>query len=57
MITRDGQAVVELTPVRRGIGPITEADLDWLDRNRLARRPGGPAAAAFVRQMRDDDEA
>lgn len=57
VITRHGTPVVELRPVKTVPGPLTRADLDWLKANRVQVRPGGPDAAALVRQMRDEDWA
>jgi len=57
IITRHGQPVVELKPVRSaGAKPrrMTQADLDWLDSARIKLKPGAPDSVALVRQMRDE---
>jgi prevent-host-death family protein len=55
VITRRGQPVVELKPVRPAPRPITEADIEWL-RARRSRLPMSKIdAATVVRQMRDEE--
>ena len=56
VITRRGQPVVELKPVRRPPRRVTEADLERL-REHLARLPwSGVDAGTFVSQMRDEED-
>jgi prevent-host-death family protein len=56
VITRRGQPVVELKPVRPAPRPIAEADIEWL----RARRVGGTMpktdAGTLVSEMRDEGE-
>ena len=57
VITRHGQPVAELRPVqsaKTGPRPMTQADWDWLDANRITLQPGAPDSATLVRQMRDE---
>jgi prevent-host-death family protein len=55
VITRRGQPVIELKPVRPVPRPITEADIEWL-RARRARLPRSKVdAGTFVSQMRDEE--
>lgn len=55
VITRRGEPVVELKPVRPPPRPITDADIEWL-RALRARLPRSKVdAATFVRQMRDEE--
>lgn len=54
VITRRGEPVVELRPVKSTPRPTTDADLEWL----RARRIGKVAktdADTLVRQMRDEE--
>jgi prevent-host-death family protein len=56
VITRDGAPVVELRPVsqpRKG-RRLTQADLDWLEQNRVGRM-GNTDAGTLVSRMRDED--
>ena len=58
VITRRGQPVVELRPVRvapRKPRPITDADLDWLRERRVGRSPAKTDAGTLVSQMRDEE--
>jgi prevent-host-death family protein len=56
VITRRGQPVVALKPVRPAPRPIAEADIEWL----RARRVGGTMpktdAGTLVSEMRDEGE-
>ena len=56
VITRRGQPVVELKPMRPVPRPITKADIEWL----RARRVGGTMpttdAGTLVSEMRDEGE-
>jgi prevent-host-death family protein len=55
VITRRGEPVVELKPVRPPPRPVTPADLDWLWENRIPSF-SNKDAAALVREMRDEDD-
>jgi prevent-host-death family protein len=57
VITRHGQPVVELRPIRANGRPITEADWEWLEAHRLPRLDPHKDAVALVREMRDEGEA
>ena len=54
MITRHGQPVVELKPVKPAPGPMTEADITWLDAHRVKPEVIGDAAR-LIREMRDEE--
>jgi len=54
-ITRHGQPVVEIKPVAKRAQPITQADVDWLARRRVGRKPANPDAATLISKMRDED--
>ncbi len=56
VITRRGQPVVELKPVRPAPRPITEADIEWLLARRVGRKMAKTDAATLVRQMREEGE-
>jgi prevent-host-death family protein len=56
VITRRGQPVVELKPVRPPPRPITEADIEWLRAHRARLTPCKTDAETLVRQMRDEGE-
>jgi prevent-host-death family protein len=56
VITRRGQPVVELRPVRPPPRPITEADLEWLRAHRARLTPAKTDAATLIREMRDEGE-
>ena len=55
VITRRGQPVVELKPVRLQPQPITEADIEWLQARRALLPPAKTGAATLIRQMRDEE--
>lgn len=55
VITRRGQPVVELKPVKPPPRPITDADIEWLRARRVGRVPAKTDAATLVRQMRDEE--
>lgn len=58
VITRDGAPVVELKPVPRprpAPRRITEADIAWLDANRVGRPSPRGDAGMLVSQMRDEE--
>ena len=56
VITRHGQPVVELRPVRRPARPMTAADVDWLAARRVGRKMPALDAAELISQMRDEEE-
>jgi len=56
VITRRGQPVVELKPVRPAPRPITEADIEWPRARRVGRKMAKTDAATLVRQMREEGE-
>jgi len=55
VITRRGEPVIELKPVRAPPRPVTAADLDWLAARRIPRLSEDEDAATLVRKMRDDE--
>ena len=55
VITRHGQPVVTLRPVKRIPRPITPEDLDWLRARRVGSMPAEDAAT-LVRRMRDEED-
>jgi prevent-host-death family protein len=55
VITRRGEPVIELKPVRAPPRPVTPADLDWLSARRIPRLSEDEDAATLVRKMRDDE--
>jgi prevent-host-death family protein len=56
VITRRGQPVVELRPVRPPPRPMTKADIEWLRARRVGRQMSQTDAATLVRQMREEGE-
>lgn len=56
VITRRGQPVVELKPVRPAPRPMTDADWERLRNQRNRMTPSKTDAATLVRQMRDEGE-
>jgi prevent-host-death family protein len=56
VITRRGEPVVELKPVRTVPGPITEADIEWLRARLIGRTPAKTSAVTLVREMRDEGD-
>jgi prevent-host-death family protein len=56
VITRRGQPVVELKPVRSTPRPITKLDLDWLRANRVGKKMPDTDAGTLVSRMRDEGE-
>jgi antitoxin (DNA-binding transcriptional repressor) of toxin-antitoxin stability system len=55
-ITRHGKPVIEFRPVPMPVGPVSDADLQWLAANRL--RPNAvPAddAGKLLTDLRDED--
>ncbi len=55
IITRHGQPVIEFKPIPPVARPITDADLDWLDANRVGTALPQTDAGTLVSEMRDDD--
>ena len=56
VITRRGEPVVELKPVRPAPRPITRADIEWLRAKRVGRTMPKTDAGALVSEMRDEGE-
>jgi prevent-host-death family protein len=56
IITRRGQPVVELRPVRPAPRPVTEADIEWLRQMRAKLPYCDIDAGTFVSQMRDEED-
>jgi prevent-host-death family protein len=56
VITRRGEPVVALKPVRPVPRPITEADIEWLRARRVGRKMPKTDAATLVGEMRDEGE-
>jgi prevent-host-death family protein len=54
-ITRHGQAVVEVRAAAREKRRMTQADIDWLVKRRVGRKPAKVDAAALLSKMRDED--
>jgi prevent-host-death family protein len=53
VITRDGRPVAEIKPVKQPKRPMTEADMAWIEANRV-KLAGDVDPVALVRQMRDE---
>lgn len=55
-ITRHGKPVIEFRPVPMPVGPVSDADLQWLAANRL-RPHATPAddAGKLLSDLRDED--
>ena len=57
VITRHGHPVVELKPILEAVRPVSEVDLDWLAKHRIARRlTTKKTAGELVSAMRDEDQ-
>jgi len=56
VITRRGQPVVELKPVRPPPRPMTEVDIAWLRARRVGRIMPETDAGTLVSEMRDEGE-
>jgi len=56
LITRHGKPVIEFKPVPMQVGPVSDADLNWLASNRLRpnRKPTEDSGALLTR-LRDED--
>ena len=57
VVTRHGTPVVELRPVSPAPHVLTRADIDWLDKHRVGRKPAALDAGTEVSRMRDEDDA
>jgi len=56
VITRHGKPVVEFKAVPAPIEPISDADLDWLERHRLHPNRGvAEDAGSLLSRIRDED--
>ncbi|HEV2335054.1 MAG TPA: type II toxin-antitoxin system Phd/YefM family antitoxin [Stellaceae bacterium] len=55
VITRRGQPVVELRPVRPPPRPMTAADIEWLRAMRTQLPACKTDAASLIRRMRDEE--
>jgi prevent-host-death family protein len=55
VITRHGQPIVELKPIRRQPKRMTEADFEWLKAHRARLTPMNTNARTFVSEMRDEE--
>ena len=56
VITRRGEPVIELRPVRPAPRPISEADIEWLRARRVGSTMPKTDAAELVGEMRDEGE-
>jgi prevent-host-death family protein len=56
VITRRGQPVVELKPVRPVPRPIAEADIEWLRARRVGKTMPQTDVGTRVSEMRDEGE-
>ena len=56
VITRHGHPVVELKPILETVRAVSEVDLDWLAKHRIARRSATKNAGELVSTMRDEDQ-
>jgi prevent-host-death family protein len=56
VITRHGQPVVELRPVRPPARPMTDADLDWIAERRVGKRVPAEDAGTLLQRLRDESE-
>ena len=55
VITRRGEPVIELKPVRPAPRPMTKADIEWLRARRVGRTPAKTDAGKLVSELRDDE--
>ncbi len=55
VITRRGEPVVELTPVRPAPRPTTRTDIEWLRARRVGRTPAKTDAGTLLSQLRDEE--
>jgi prevent-host-death family protein len=56
LITRRGEPVVELRPVRPAPRPISEADIEWLRQRRVGKAVPKTDAGELVSALRDEGE-
>jgi prevent-host-death family protein len=56
VITRRGQPVVELKPVRPPPQPITKEDIEWLRRMRAQLPYCSIDGGTFISEMRDEED-
>ena len=56
VITRRGQPVIELKPLRPPPRQVTPSDLEWLRRMRAQLPYCNTDAGTFISQMRDEDD-
>lgn len=56
VLTRHGQPVVTLKPVRPMPRPMTQADIEWLRSRRVKPKRISEDAATLVSRMRDEDD-
>ena len=54
VITRHGQPIVELKPIKPQPKRMTEADLKWLEEHRARLTPAKTDAVTLIRRMRDE---
>jgi prevent-host-death family protein len=57
VITRHGKPMVELKAVQSPPRPVTQADIDWLDEQRMGWTPIAVDAGTQVSEMREEDAA
>ena len=55
VITRRGQPVVELKPVRPAPRPMTDADIEWLRARRALLPRSKVDAGTLISEMRDEE--
>jgi len=55
VITRDGRPVAEIRPVKTPKWRMTEADLAWIEANRVKLRGEGDGPVALLLKMRGED--
>jgi prevent-host-death family protein len=55
VITRRGQSVIELKPMRPPPRPMAKEDLDWLRARRANRERTRTDAGTLLRELRDKD--
>jgi prevent-host-death family protein len=53
ILTRHGQPVVMLKPVKPAPRPVTQADLDWLKANAITPKPGFETPQESLQAMRN----
>ena len=55
VITRHGHPVVELRAVAPTPGPVTPADIAWLNAHRVGAKPAAEDAGVTTSRIRDED--